>query len=75
MRAVYLILIKPDKREREMMKSNYWTEMYGKQTPDFIKGVIAGITMFAWWKDGVQEVGTTGTTLKKAIKDAEEGLG
>ena len=56
------------------MAVNYLTRLHGRQTPDFIKGVIAGITMFAWWKDGHQEVGTTGTTLKQAIKDAEEGL-
>ncbi len=53
---------------------NYWTEMHGTRSKEFIDGVIAGITMFAWWKDGVQEVGTTGTTLKQAIKEAKEGL-
>lgn len=35
------------------------------------KGLIDGLTRFAWWKDGVQYVGTSGTTLKQAIKDAE----
>lgn len=32
------------------------------------KGFIAGLTAFAWWKDGVQYVGTCGTTLKDAIE-------
>ena len=32
------------------------------------KGFIDGLTAYAWWKDGRQEVGTTGTTLKEAIK-------
>ena len=32
---------------------------------------IDGITCFAWWKDGIQYVGTAGTTLKKAIEEVE----
>lgn len=35
-------------------------------------GFIAGLTTYAWWKDGVQQVGTTGTTLKQAIAKASE---
>jgi len=27
-----------------------------------------GLRAFAWWKDGVQYVGTCGTTLKEALK-------
>ncbi len=37
------------------------------------KGVIEGMTRFAWWKDGVEMVGTCGTTLKKAIEEVEGG--
>ena len=40
-------------------------------------GVIDGIRMYSWMKDGVSYVGTTGTTLKKAIEEIEkqyEGL-
>ncbi len=29
---------------------------------------ICGLEAYAWWKDGVQYVGTTGTTLKHAIQ-------
>ena len=36
------------------------------------EATIKGLTMYAWWKDGVQYVGTCGTTLKNAIKDLEE---
>lgn len=36
------------------------------------KGLRDGIQMFAWWKDGVQYVGSCGTTLKDAL--AECGL-
>jgi hypothetical protein len=32
-------------------------------------GIREGITMYAWWKDGVQYVGTTGKTLAKALED------
>lgn len=30
---------------------------------------VEGVTMFAWWKDGVQYVGTCGTTLEDATKE------
>jgi hypothetical protein len=32
------------------------------------EGYIAGLTAYAWWKDGVQYVGTSGKTLKEAIE-------
>jgi hypothetical protein len=40
----------------------------------YYNGIREGITQFAHWKDGVQYVGTCGTTLKDALKriDAEE---
>lgn len=34
-------------------------------------GLREGIRRYAWWKDGVQYVGTCGTTLKKALDDIE----
>lgn len=34
-----------------------------------LEGIVEGITRFAWWKDGCQYVGTSGTTLKQAIED------
>jgi len=30
-------------------------------------GYEAGIREFAWWKDGIQYVGSCGTTLEKAL--------
>ena len=36
-----------------------------------LAGVIEGMRRFAWWKDGVEYVGTCGTTLERAIKDLE----
>ncbi len=53
---------------------SYFKHMYGKQSPEFINGVLAGLEAFAWWKDGVQYVGTCGTTLKQAAEEAVEDL-
>lgn len=42
---------------------------------DYRKGFEDGITAFAWWKDGVQMVGTTGKTLAMALEQLEEIYG
>ena len=39
------------------------------------RGLIEGIKMFAWYKDGVQYVGTTGTTLKQALAEIDSEYG
>ena len=44
----------------------YLKKMYSQNSEDFIKAFIGGVELFAWWKDGEQYVGTTGTTLKQA---------
>lgn len=50
----------------------------GNRTEQEIKaywqGVREGVWRYAWWKDGIQEVGTTGTSLKQAYAkiDIEE---
>lgn len=41
----------------------------------YVKGLKAGLTRFAWWKDGEQQVGSCGTTLKKAMEDADKEHG
>lgn len=33
------------------------------------EGYKDGLTAYAWWKDGVQYVGSCGTTLKDAMKE------
>jgi len=38
----------------------------------YIDGLIEGVKMYSWMKDGVTYVGTTGMTLKKAIQEIEE---
>ena len=35
-------------------------------------GLKRGLWIFAWWKDGVQYVGTVGKTLKEALKEVDE---
>ncbi len=38
----------------------------------FYAGMSEGIKLYAWWKDGLEYVGTCGTTLKKATEEIEE---
>jgi len=57
------------------MSENYWRDMYGPQSPDFIRGVIAGVVTFAVWKDGRPVVGVMQKSLTQAIKEIKEGLG
>lgn len=35
----------------------------------YYKGLVDGVSYYAHWKDGVQYVGTTGKTLKKALEE------
>jgi len=39
------------------------------------KGFEDGVRCFAWWKDGVAYVGTTGKTLEMALEQLEELYG
>lgn len=57
------------------MSENYWTKIYGFRSKAFIEGVIAGIEAFAFWKDGVQVIGTLEEPLDKIIAEVKEGLG
>lgn len=36
-------------------------------------GYKAGLKAYAWWKDGVQYVGTCGKTLKQALEECKNG--
>ncbi len=38
------------------------------------QGFVDGLKSFAWWKDGTQHVGTTGTLLKDAIKNRKDNF-
>ncbi len=52
----------------------YLRDMHGIQTLDFTKGVIAGVTMYAVWKDGRQVVGIQEKPLEKVIVEIEKDL-
>ena len=46
------------------------TKILGEQAEiSFKAGLKHGIWLFAWWKDGVQYVGTSGRTLEQAYKE------
>ena len=55
--------------------SNYWYDVYGKRSRDFIDGVKAGVTTFAIWRNGRQFVGAMGTPLNDVLDSIEKGLG
>lgn len=58
----------------------YWKDTYGQRSEEFIEGVVAALTAYAWWKDGVQYVGqqrpdgTGGHKLHELIDEAEKEL-
>ena len=41
------------------------------QTQAYYKGLREGVEKFAWWEDGTQYVGTTGSKLKSVLKDID----
>ena len=43
------------------------TEEERKSLLPYEKGYIDGMWAYAWWKDGVAYVGTTGTTYAQAV--------
>lgn len=54
------------------LKTHKLCSKYLKQAE--FDGIVAGMTRFAWWADGEQQVGTCGTTLKQAIADLEKEM-
>ncbi len=40
-----------------------------EQITAYYEGKREGVRLFAWWKDGLQYVGTYGTTLAEALKE------
>ena len=51
-----------------------WRDLYGPQSDDFIKGVIAGVKMCAVWHDGVECVGIRDTPLIEVINEIKGDL-
>lgn len=42
------------------------------ESDSYYDGVADGLSVFAWWKSGVQYVGTCGRTLREAVAKVEE---
>ena len=58
-----------------MSKKGFWFDLYGPQSDDFIEGVIAGVEMYAIWKNGQQVVGIMETPLEIVTAEIKEQLG
>ena len=61
-------------KELKELKANHnkhTGRMYEMANEARKQGRIEGLSEYAWWKDGVQYVGTCSTTLKQAIANAE----
>lgn len=56
-----------------MTKEEYAQKLAAAYLDGFRAGHVHGLRQYAWWKDGVEYVGTCGTTLKKAIENALKG--
>lgn len=51
-----------------------WRIVSGRIRDARMNGLEDGLRMYAWWKDGIEYVGTCGTTLKQAIERLAGGL-
>lgn len=49
-------------------------EVLKDKSPDYIEGFLAGIKLFAWWKNGVQYVGTCGAKYVDVLNKVSELL-
>lgn len=58
-----------------MKQDQYWYAMFGKQSNEFIKGVIAGVEAFAVWDKGKLFVGCNRVPIKKVIAEIKSELG
>ena len=59
---------------RRYLKAHPREEATQKELDDCrADGYRIGLQAFAWWKDGVQYVGTSGMTLAEAIEKGEHG--
>jgi hypothetical protein len=68
----------PEKEARQILAKHFTTADFGDYADieaDIafavrkarLIGIADGLSLFAWWKDGIQYVGTCGTTLKEAL--------
>jgi hypothetical protein len=52
----------------------YFRYMYGIQSDDFVKGVIAAIDAYSVWRNGVQYIGSPERPIKEEIEEAVKDL-
>jgi hypothetical protein len=45
--------------------------MNAQETRAYYSGLREGLKRYAWWKDGVQYVGSCGRTLKHALEEVD----
>lgn len=51
---------------------NMLSEVIQTIMTSYLYGKADGLSEYAWWKDGVQYVGTCGTTLREALESLYE---
>lgn len=52
-----------------------YIEQRKAERKSFFDGIVEGYRRYAYWKDGVEYVGTCGTTLKDAISELKKEFG
>ena len=52
----------------------YLRDMYGTRSPDFIRGFLACMELYAIWKDGKRYIGVMEEPLRSAMQDAVNEL-
>lgn len=69
--VIYLAVETPDKDADGGWKNKerFRAACKAQAEISFKAGLKEGIWLFAWWKDGVQYVGTSGRTLEEAYKE------
>jgi len=70
--------LKAEQQEKERMRQG-WVEakvrieqLKNENKRKYRAGYEAGLRAYAWWKDGVQYVGTCGTTLDEALGEIDD---
>ena len=61
-------------KNREELSMGFIADMYGKQPPDFVKGFLAALDIYAVWRDGERFIGSPERPLKEVMCDAVNQL-
>lgn len=55
--------------------SKIWQDLYGTRSNEFIEGVIAGVEMYAIWRNGKRLVGVMEKSLEDVVEEIKQQLG